>query len=225
MRTKNKHNGYVIHEDELRVIIATGFSKKSLNVKTGDMIQVWILVKAENPVQAIKSGLDHLICGHCPHRGHSGGVERVCYVLVEKAPLTIWRAWRRGKYPTLTDVGVFANRAVRFGAYGDPCHIPLELIESITSVANGWTGYTHQWRRHSNLKRFFQASVDTIQELGLARLNGWGTFRLGSPQPTETECANSRTGISCRDCQACNGTLFSISINPHGTGKKHVQLT
>jgi hypothetical protein len=124
----------------------------------------------------------------------------------------------------LTDVAVFANRVVRFGAYGDPCHIPLSLIESITNVATGWTGYTHQWRRHSALKRFFQASVDTIQELSIARLNGWGTFRLGSPQPTETECANSRTGISCRDCQACNGTLYSISIDPHGIGKKHVAL-
>ena len=224
MRTKNKHNGYVLNEDEFRVIIATGFNTKSKNAKTGDMIQIWILVKAENPVAAIKSGLDHLICGHCPHRGHSGGVDRACYVQVGHAPLAIYRAWRRGKYPTLTDVNVFTGRAVRFGAYGDPCHIPISLIESITNVANGWTGYTHQWRRHSGLKRFFQASVDNLQELSIARLNGWGTFRLGSPQPTETECANSRTGISCRDCQACNGTLFSISIDPHGIGKKHVSL-
>ena len=223
MRTKSP-NGYVIHEDSDRVIIATGFTTKSKNAKTGDMIQIWILVKSVNPVQAIKSGLDALICGHCPHRGHSGGIERVCYVRVEHAPLAIWRAWRRGKYPMLSDVNVFTNRSVRFGAYGDPCHLPVSLIESITNIATGWTGYTHQWRKHSTLKRFFQASVDNLQELSMARLNGWGTFRLGSPQPTETECANSRTGISCRDCQACNGTLFSISIDPHGIGKKHVSL-
>jgi hypothetical protein len=223
MRTK-KTNGYILHEDADRVIIATGFTTRSKNAKTGEMIQVWILVKSVNPVQAIKSGLDHLICGHCPHRGYSGGIDRVCYVRVEHAPLAIWRAWQRGRYPTLTDMSVFSGRSVRFGAYGDPCHIPLALIESITSVASGWTGYTHQWRKNPKLKAYFQASVDSVAELAIARLNGWGTFRLGSPQPTETECANSRTGVSCVNCQACNGTLYSIAIDPHGIGARHASL-
>ena len=53
-------NGFVIHEDASRVIIATGFSTKSDNRKTGDMIQIWILVKSVDPVRAIKEGLNEI---------------------------------------------------------------------------------------------------------------------------------------------------------------------
>lgn len=41
-----KSNGYVIYEDTFRVVIATGFKTKSANIKTGNMIQIWILVKS-----------------------------------------------------------------------------------------------------------------------------------------------------------------------------------
>ncbi len=54
-------NGFVLHEDSHRVVIATGFESPSENRKTGDMIQVWILVKSCDPVEAIKQGLDRLI--------------------------------------------------------------------------------------------------------------------------------------------------------------------
>ena len=33
-------NGYVLHDDSSRVIIATGFNKPSDNRKTGDMVQI-----------------------------------------------------------------------------------------------------------------------------------------------------------------------------------------
>lgn len=35
-----KANGYVLHEDEQRIVIATGFTRASDNAKTGPMIQV-----------------------------------------------------------------------------------------------------------------------------------------------------------------------------------------
>ena len=77
-------NGYILHEDHARVIIATGFSTPSDNRKTGDMIQIWILVRSVSPTEAIRTGLDRLICGSCVHRGHEEngrhGVERTCYV-------------------------------------------------------------------------------------------------------------------------------------------------
>jgi len=63
-------NGFILHEDTLRVVIATGFSTPSDNRKTGDMIQIWILVRSVSPTEAIRTGLDRLICGSCVHRGH-----------------------------------------------------------------------------------------------------------------------------------------------------------
>ena len=222
-------NGYVIHEDSQRVIIATGFSTKSDNRKTGDMIQIWILVKLVDPVQAIKEGLDRLICGSCIHRGDGTGSGRSCYVNVGQAPLGIWRAWKAGKYPTLQFMDCFSGRKVRFGAYGDPTHLPLSLALAIAGASSGWTGYTHQWRKPSlqGWRSILMASVDTTAELLVARSMGWSTFRVTPDldhHSFEKLCASERNGTSCADCLFCDGSrsgILSIHIPAHGTGKRH----
>ncbi len=220
-------NGYVLHEDADRVIIATGFESPSDNRKTGDMIQIWILVKSVSPTEAIKLGLDRLICGSCVHRGDGHGKERSCYVNVGQAPLGIWRAWKAGKYPTLQWMDCFAGRKVRFGAYGDPTHIPIGLALAIAGVASGHTGYTHQWRKPSlqAWRQILMASVDSIAELVIARSMGWSTFRVGSEASAgESLCASERVGTACAECLLCAGArngLESVHIPPHGTGATH----
>lgn len=224
-------NGFILHEDQHRVVIATGFSSPSDNRKTGDMIQIWILVKSVSPTEAIRTGLDRLICGNCMHRGHEVdgrfGVERSCYVNVGQAPLGIWRAWKAGRYPTLQWMDCFAGRKVRFGAYGDPTWIPLPLALAIAGVSSGWTGYTHQWRKPSlqGWKTLLMASVDSIAELVIARSMGWSTFRVGSEASVgESLCASERVGTACAECLLCAGArggLESVHIPPHGTGATH----
>lgn len=222
-------NGFVLHEDAHRVIIATGFASPSDNRKTGDMIQVWILVKACDPVQAIREGLDRLICGNCRHRGNGDGSGRSCYVNVGQAPLGIYRAWKAGAYLPLPSVSVFAGRRVRFGAYGDPTWLPLSLALAIAGVSSGWTGYTHQWRKPSlqGWKQILMASVDTTAELLIARSMGWSTFRVTPDHDhhtIETLCASDRVGTPCADCLACAGARGgqrAIFIAAHGTGKRH----
>ena len=222
-------NGFVLHEDAHRVIIATGFASPSDNRKTGDMIQIWILVKACDPVQAIKEGLDRLICGNCRHRGDGTGKERSCYVNAGQAPLGIWRAWKAGKYPTLQWMDCFEGRKVRFGAYGDPTHLPLSLALAIAGIASGWTGYTHQWRKPSlqGWKQILMASVDTTAELLIARSMGWSTFRVTPDHDhhtMETLCASDRLGTPCSDCLVCAGSRSgqrAVFIPAHGSGRKH----
>ena len=222
-------NGFILHEDSQRVIIATGFAHASDNRKTGDMIQIWILCKSVDPVEAIKQGLDRLICGNCRHRGDGTGGSRSCYVNVGQAPLGIWKAWKAGKYPTLQYMDVFSGRKVRFGAYGDPVHLPLPLALAIAGVASGHTGYTHQWRKPSlqGWKQILMASVDTVAELVIARSMGWSTFRVtpdSNHEATESLCASDRDGTPCVDCLACAGVrggLRSIHIPVHGKGAGH----
>lgn len=226
-------NGYVIHEDQHRVVIATGFSKASDNRKTGDMIQIWILCKAEDPVTAIRTGLDRLICGNCRHRGHEVdgrfGVERTCYVNEGKAPLGIWKAWKAGRYPTLQFMDCFTGRKVRFGAYGDPTHMPLSLALAIAGVASGHTGYSHQWRKPSlqGWRSILMASVDTVAELVIARSMGWSTFRVTPDTDHHTFeelCASERNGTPCSVCLGCPGSrngIQSVFIPAHGNGKRH----
>jgi hypothetical protein len=224
-------NGFILHEDSQRVIIATGFETASDNRKTGDMIQVWILVKSVSPTEAIKSGLDRLICGNCVHRGHEEngrfGVGRSCYVNPGQAPQGIWKAWKAGRYSPLRSLECFAGRKVRFGAYGDPTHLPLSLALAIAGVASGHTGYTHQWRKPSlqPWRSLLMASVDSVAELVIARSLGWSTFRVGSEaSPGESLCASERIGTPCMDCLICAGArggLESVHIPPHGTGATH----
>ena len=220
-------NGYVIHEDQHRVIIATGFAHASDNRKTGNMVQIWILVKSVDPVEAIKQGLDRLICGNCIHRGDGSGGSRSCYVNAGQAPLGIWKAWKAGRYPTLQYMDIFSGRKVRFGAYGDPTWIPLPLALAIAGVSSGWTGYSHQWRKPSlqGWKTLLMASVDSVAELVIARSMGWSTFRVGSEATAgEQLCASEAIGTPCVDCLACAGVrggLQSVHIPPHGTGARH----
>jgi hypothetical protein len=226
-------NGFILHEDQHRVVIATGFAKASDNRKTGDMVQVWILCKAVDPVTAIRTGLDRIICGNCRHRGHEvdgkHGVERTCYVNEGQAPLGIWKAWKAGRYPALQFMDCFVGRKVRFGAYGDPTHLPISLALAIAGVASGHTGYTHQWRKPSlqGWRQILMASVDTTAELVIARSMGWSTFRVTPDtdhHTVESLCASDRAGTPCADCLACAGArggIQAIHIPVHGKGAVH----
>ena len=93
---KYNDNGLVIYEGESMldksteiIAILTGVISPSKNAKTGDMAQLWIMVKDVNPFTAIQTGEDNVVCGDCPLRG------KVCYVNTTKAPLKIWEAYQK----------------------------------------------------------------------------------------------------------------------------------
>jgi hypothetical protein len=228
-----KASGYILHQTNEIVVIASGFKRKSANRKTGNMVQIWILRSDVSPVDAVKSGQDAAICGTCPHRGdRATGRKRSCYVNVGQAPNAVYRAFKRGSYsllPLSDYAQVFAGRAVRFGAYGDPAMIPLAIVESISGIATKHTGYTHQWARAEWLKPYVMASCDTPAEFSQAAHHGWRTFRVAAKLeslpgeilcPASTEAGN-RT--QCAKCGLCNGagSSKSIFIPVHGSAKKN----
>jgi hypothetical protein len=241
--TTTKPNGYILHETQDIVVIATGFARKSANPKTGDMIQVWILLREINPVQAIKIGVDSGICFDCKHRGKNGK-QRTCYVRVANAPLGVWKAYQRGMYPYLP-VERFAEmferrkvrRKVRFGAYGEPVLIPIEVMAELTRVSGGWTGYTHQWKQstYAPYNAFIMASCDTPEEYAAAKIAGWRTFRVrtaDSPlMSNEISCpASDEAGkrTTCERCKLCSGARPNdprkdVSIIVHGAGAKRFE--
>jgi hypothetical protein len=211
---KFNRNGFIIYENPSIVIIATGFKQGSKNGKTGAMIQTWILRKDINPVKAVKTGLDFMVCGDCwkrPSADHSkpepsdwleakalgwrtfttsndhlehevvcpaskeggkrttcencllcGGTSKIarsiqikphglrkdkCYVRTEKAPLSVWHCYKRGRYAHLVDLSLLSGRILRLGSYGDPVLIPFPIMRAMVKASAGHTGYTHQWRR------------------------------------------------------------------------------
>jgi hypothetical protein len=195
------------------VVIATFHSE---NEKTGNVVTVWIVRDDVKPTQAKSRGEVHATCLDCV-LGMVGG----CYVVVQNAPNAIWRAYKDGRYeeyaPERHD-SMIAGRVVRWGGYGEPVLVDLEIIRHWShDLSIGWSGYTQQWRRpeFQAYRSFFMASVHSIRQADLASTMGWRYFRDCASLEDEPVrrgeflCPASYEGgerMQCIDCkQGCNG--------------------
>lgn len=208
------------------VVIATGYTDKSANEKTGAMVQTWIMRSDIEPHTAIKTGDDSSVCGDCPLRGVNGK-GRSCYVVTHQAPLSVYRAFKRGAYreASLQEIKELSTgKMVRLGSYGDPAAVPVHIWKLYTANAKGWTGYTHQWRRSNDLQALCMASADTAADREQAVSQGWRTFRVKTEDmpilERERVCPATTVGLDCATCGACKGSasgnVGTIVIDVHG---------
>jgi hypothetical protein len=209
---------------------------KSKNVKTGDMVQVFIIRPDVSPLEAIASGDDYTICGGCPHRRKwneaLGKFTRSCYVDVGKSVGAVYRAFARGSYPVY-DPSLHARyvrgRRIRWGAYGDPAILAESVVRDLNALASGHTGYTHQWRQAwaEWCRGLFQASCDGMTDYLDAAGAGWKTFAVipqaavpysGKLCPATAEGSNAQ----CVTCRLCDGAKTDIFVEAHGIGAAYV---
>jgi hypothetical protein len=201
--------------------ILTGIDNPSRNIKTGSVIQQWILRGDINPIDAVKTGSDEAICGNCPLKGDGQGKQRSCYVNIAFAPNQIYKM--REKYKPLV-LRALRGAGFRFGAYGEATALPIEETIRIAKAASFSLGYTHQWRTADpEFKNYLMASCDSVEDYELAKQNGYRTFRIKLKEepllPTEVICPaspGSRTPMTCQICQRCGGL--------NGTGKKDIAI-
>src|SRR5690349_13631841 len=116
------------------------------------MVQTWILRADRDPLAASQAGLDGSVCGDCPHRWSLDGG---CYVNLGQAPVSVWRAWKRGAYSgdertALVNTALATGTPLRIGSYGDPMAVPASVWTDLLDIARAsgratWTGYTHRW--------------------------------------------------------------------------------
>lgn len=204
---------------------------KSSNKKTGNMVQTYILLDdGRSPIDAVHSGADRAICGDCPMRGLAGFTGRRCYVNIGQGPQIVHKSdrprddetesvslnWKAGKYPEYRPADhdqFFRGRMIRWGTYGEPVLIPIDMVARLSAMAEGWTGYTHQWLKpeFSAYKNFFMASVHTPAEGAEANSRGWRYFRAAHEtvaRENECVCPASKEGgyrATCNDCHLCRG--------------------
>lgn len=224
--------------------VVTGTGRKSENVKTGDMQQLWVLVEGMSALKAVETGADVAVCGDCPLRG-DGVKNRGCYVDMMRAPNTVSRILNGGSaYPGAKprrygEGQLNPTKPLRLGAYGDPGMVPWTMLRRWIEQVPGWTGYTHQWKKLSSARhgRYLMASCDTLEEVREARRKGWRAFlvrpRGHQGQPMEgrwAQCpasveAGSRT--TCAKCGLCSGNdgkgSVDVWINAHGTGARFAE--
>lgn len=242
----SRPNGAVIYEGPSRldgapiVVVAVGLHTGSSNRKTGAMVQTHILRADRAPLQALRDGADRSICGACPHRPDPSG-KRSCYVNVGQGPTVVWKTYKRGGYPTVTDPrGIAAlgrGRRIRLGSYGDPAAVPTYVWGALTTHSLGHTGYTHQIRHEGfdpQLLDLCMVSADTPGDLEYMRRihPGARAFYVrpaGAPiGPGMAQCpaaAEAGRRVQCAACMLCGGAAVkarSVSIEAHGPGKRYV---
>lgn len=209
--------------------IAAILTLNTSNRKTGNMAQIWIIGATElNPVELSQAKLDDSICGNCPHKQSIGGA---CYVNIGQAPTAVYKAYKRGRYPAFdanTHSDYLKGRKVRLGAYGDPAAVPFEVLEEITQLTIGHTGYTHQ-AKHKNFDprhlKLSMVSVDTPAQAKAWHKIGARTFRVALQGDklfdNETECLADSKGLTCAECLLCDGQRGNVAITVHGTRAKN----
>lgn len=223
------------------VAIVTGIRSSSANEKTGSMLQTWILAVDEAPNALVRDGRDSTVCGDCAYSGGRG-----CYVRTGEAPLSVWRAFKRGAYESVAgDLAAIAalgdGRMVRIGSYGDPAALPVEIWDAFASRSTAHTGYTHAWRRLTDRRwrGLLMASCDLPADRLRASLLGWRTFRVADDvdaarMPGEMTCpASAEAGKvrTCADCHACDGrrgdglTTRDVTIRLHGAMTKRARAS
>jgi len=227
-------NSVVVHEGESLLgegriaVVVTGLDLPSRNRKTGPIAQAYIICSDMNPVDAVRSGHDDVICGDCVYR-ESDGQSRRCYVSYWNAPTKLFFSLDRiPRCNTVLAAGWLADKMIRLGAYGDPAAVPVSVWSELLGQARAWIGYTQQWRVcDQELKRFCMASVPDAEAAREAQALGWRTYRVrpstaDALRDGEIVCpASEEAGhrVTCERCKLCAGTsrmAANIVIAAHG---------
>jgi hypothetical protein len=237
MQTKTKKPaGFIIYRGASMLdgapIVVVALTNSS-NVKTGNMVQTYILVdNGRSPVDNARSLADSSICGDCKHRRGTGGA---CYVNLGQGARAVAAAIVAGNYPAdiLAAQNAAAGRMVRLGTYGDPAAVPANIWRTLLAKAGGNTGYTHQWqtgKAGADIMALCMASADNAEERAAAKAAGYRTFRVrAASEPVlsgEFACpASEEAGRRklCEECGACDGGLNTRRADPviivHGSIK------
>lgn len=222
-------NGFILWEGVSRidnktpiVCIITGIDKPSKNGKTGDLMQTWILRQDVNPAQAVRERQDKSVCGDCPHRRDEEG-NRTCYVNM-RTPGSVWRSYQRGNYARLERkywylLGQVRQAGIRFGAYGDPGAVPVDIWTQLQTVAPFTTGYTHTWRyRPADYANVTMASCETVADLRQAESMGYKAFLVVEAGTASdvigagmarcpSDPALTGVHVPCSQCKGCSGNV------------------
>ncbi len=233
-------SGFILYRGPSRftgepiAVVATGIKRKSGNVKTGYLVQTWILpIGADGaailPHVAVPTGAAVAVCGRCPLLGNG------CYVRLDTAPRAVADAFNRGAYPDATPAAVAAIVAehvragridgFRIGSWGDPAAVPADVWRAIVDtvrIAGGVTpGYTHAWSGRyatrpeavatTDAYGFLMASAHGAADRIRARAAGFRAFTLLAKEERiegAFQCpATVSTGYrkTCAECGACDG--------------------
>lgn len=106
----------------------------------------------------------------------------------------------------------------RFGIYGEPVLLGIDIVKKLSSLSKTWTAYTHNWHKEENkaYADYFMASTHSAIETSIANDMGWRVFNVGCIEQATGCPAAKENGrkSTCTQCSLCSGVK--------GKGKKNV---
>ena len=215
--------------DTITIITLNSTSNKKI-AETGEkIVQTYHFSREQYEVAQGKTSMseffshDGKVCFDCPFAVSNGAKLSACYThkMMQYSGFlsslrSIGKLMQFDDIPTLNPsivsniINMCQHRYVRFGTYGEPSLMPIELVHHICNVAKNWTGYTHQWKSKIEFAPYFMASTHSEEEERIASLIGFRSF-VASPKPISQfiSCpASSEMGFksNCSKCGLCSGT-------------------
>lgn len=176
-------------------------------------------------------GSDKANCMDCPFSRNAG--EGGCYTHKYLQYSGFLSSLRSIKDTTeLTDekrqkiVEMCKGKYVRFGTYGEPSLMPIDLVKDMVEVSKCHTGYTHQWRKPwcQPYAEYFMASAHNDEEAKESFELGFRAFvvKKEGQEVDAVQCPASKEAgyvSTCSKCRLCSGrrvkTNKHIKINEH----------
>ncbi len=226
-------------DETLTIVTLSKTSNKKIALPSESIVQTYHFSKEQYEIAQSQTTMkeffsaDGKVCMDCPFAVSNGAKLSACYthkMMQYSGFLSSLRSI--GKLSLWDDIPMLSNdivedivtmckgRYVRFGTYGEPSLLPIELVTRICDVASVWTGYTHQWKKKPDYSLYFMASTHSEEEERIANLIGYRSF-VASETIYESmiSCpasAEQNYRSHCSKCGLCSGTK--------GKGKKSVVI-
>jgi hypothetical protein len=221
----------------LCVIRAGKTSNEKISAKNETIVQTYHFSQGQFNAAINKANMreffshDRDVCFDCPFAYSNGAPLNACYthkgmqylgfksMLRGIAARTSWDAIPELNADIEREIlQLSAGRFIRFGTYGEPSLLPVDLTRTICAVAKNYTGYTHQHNKRPEFAPYFMASVHSETEA--QALPMWRSF-IAAPEAiaSAVSCPASKemNNVSnCSKCGLCSGTS--------GKGKKSVNI-
>jgi hypothetical protein len=118
------------------IVLVSGYDTPSINSKTGDMLQAYILRADMLPSDAAAIGADETVCGQCAMRPIivkamrlRGSKDIPCYVDKVRGPDGVWKSWAAGNVEYVTPSEA-AARYAKLRRCPGPCDNDCKLDHS-----------------------------------------------------------------------------------------------
>ena len=194
-----------------------------------DMEQVYFIANGGKGI-TLKDGflqpsLTENNCGACPLRfggcytfkfsqamGHKKMIESI---IKEYSTLDFPKLDDNLKQKISTMLFLTTKQYIRFGTYGCPTNLPIDLVKDLCKNAKTWSGYTHEWHDTNKAEylNYFMASAHSNDSLFASELANKFGFRTFETDSTNGIYCPSNKGVNCSDCGLCSGTLGKGKTN------------